>query len=1307
MSGSMKRFLFFLSISAFLFHTEAGAYEFIHLTKDNSGLSYDGISTITQDSRGFIWIGTYKGLNRYDGNTFTVYGKEDLGLDSDFIYSIVEDIDGNLWIGTDNGVSMYNYRKDRFEPLTIPGSEGSCIENKVTFILADEEGVIWMLVNEQGCFAYDTRTASLEEWPYSEIGYSGFRKMLKCSDGTFWISRYHSNLYHADKDFSDVRPVDLGPDSGYFSGDEIEGLFHSPDGKLLVASMRKGLTEVDTRMKTVKVLLGFPEGTLLQSAWYEDGVAVWLSTSAGVYRYDIVTGETECLRNSRKGIFSISNDYTCCTFVDRDGGLWIGTKDAGVNYSGPSQNNFEKQYLADGEPMTNVLVSGFAEDDSGRIWVGTEEKGLLVYDPVTHVTSRYVKEGIPSRICSICHDDGLLWFGSRSGLYCLDIASGRLREYGTLERSQGVTDPNVYLIFKTRSGDIIVGTTLCIFKYDRKTDTFRDIPVFDGVFATCAAEEPGRPGVIWFSTFADGVYCWDSTAEDKLICYNSSSGCGLTNDKISSIFIDSKSRVWAVGFSIGLSCFDRESRNFINYGCDNVPVFTSDVFFKAQEDDNGRLWLASDSGLVEFDPDSGGGYVYTLIDGLLDLKFTNSAFRSSTGDMYFGSDNGFVRFSPSELPAEAAIKRVVLSSMQIGDSEAVFDENIDLMSEIVLDHDSNSFGFHFSLLGLSASPSNRVQCRLKGHGDGWRDIVVSKPVFFYNVSPGQYLLEVRTLAGDDMWTQARPPLKIIVRPGFWASAVGSALAVFLFILAISVITWLIQRRYRMKKEQEKEAYIRAKDEEMLREKMNFFSHVIHEIKTPLTLIRTPLGNILSKPVDADTRHDLEVMQNSTVYLSKLVNELLDYVRIERMGYVLKCEEIDVVDRLNSLIFSFTDTARNRNLKLDMKTELEHAFISADSAALDKMLNNLLLNAVKYADTFITVRLSSRDGQVEIRFINDGPLIPEEFRDEIFKPFVQYQDASRNVHGGVGIGLPLARNLAKMHSGDLVLADGGNLTEFVLTLPLSQDGQEDGEHQEEERKADTGRPCVLIADDNREFREYIASKLDDRYDTVIASSADTAFRIMKDENVDILLTDISMPGRTGLDLCRQVREDIEISHIPVIIISARSSVESKIQAMQAGADLYIEKPFDLQYLLSGMENILDRRALMKNALGNGITRTDIDMFGLPKKDEEFLEKFNSLIRENISNTELSNDFLAERLNMSQSTLVRKIRKLMGTSPYNYIRTMRISIAAEMLRDSHGNNITEICYSVGFSNVSYFTKCFKEQYGMTPTEMVRGK
>ena len=1281
--------------------TESRAYTFTHITTKNSGLSYDGITTIMQDSRGFIWIGTFKGLNRYDGYSMKAWYKDDMDLNSDFIHMLAEDLSGNIWVGTDNGISIYNYSQDSFEAFDLMSDQGTVIHNKVTFISVDDDGTVQMLVNNQGCFSYNPATNSLRNITYRDLGMSGFRRMYRCPEGDFFISRYHADLYHADSTLTNVEPVRMScPPEDYFANDEIEGIFPKEDGRLYIASTKKGLSVFDPKKRTAEVIFNLPKGVLMHNVHFQKGEAFWFSTNTGVWKYDLNDASCTCLLHDAKDEFSISNDYTQCTFIDRNGGLWIGTKDGGVNYCGTYQNNFEKQHMAGGKSLKGVLVSGFAEDSNGNIWVATEEMGFLKYDPKTHVTTTYIHKDIPSRICTVCHDNGQLWFGTRTGLFKLDIKSGRVKKYGVLKREHGISDPNVYLIHKDHQSEILIGTTLGIFRYDRQTDSFNELKQFDGVFATAAINDRNNPSVIWFSTFADGILKWDSNSESKPTRYSSEKDCGIVNNKIVSVFSDSSARIWAIGFSNGLHYYDSKEERFIK---NDVSGLESEVFFKVIEGADGKLWLSSDIGLIEFDPISDEAYIYTEKDGLLDSKFTNSALLSSSGDIYFGSDNGFIRFNPLSLYPETSTANVIISSMQIGDKDVHTGTNLDLMESISLAHDQNSFGFGFSVLGSSLPSSHRVQCKLDGYEQEWKDILRNRSVFYYNVPAGQYRLLIRVSTKDGDWNEGHVPVKIIVKPTFWSSPLG----IILILLSIGLFTFLmilsVQRRTLKKKEKEAEEYRKAKEEEIFMEKMNFFSHVIHEIKTPLTLIKTPLSNVMSKNrVDEEMKHDLEVMNNSTGYLTKLVNELLDYIRIEKMGFALKCEDIDLIERLRSILFNFSDTIRNHNLRLEFTTCLENAIVSADSAALDKIINNLILNAVKYAESEIKISVhTDRPESISIHFSNDGIEIPGEYRDAIFKPFVQYHKGSKAQKSGVGIGLPLSKNLAKMHQGDLALAEGFE-TCFILTLPLKSTEALNINTENIRTETVSDKETILIADDNKEFREYLASKLGSTYRTICVPDGNAAYQTMKDENIDILISDISMPQMTGLELCQSVRKDIELSHIPIIIISARVSIESKIQAMEAGADLYIEKPFDLEYLRSSVKNILDKRSLMKNAFGSGLVKTDINMFGLPKKDEEFFTRFDSIIRENIGNNDFSNEMLAQMLNMSESTMLRKIKKLLNTSPNNYIKTVRLSVAAEMLKNSHGNNITEICYTVGFSSVSYFAKCFREQYGMSPSE-----
>ena len=1287
-----------------------GEYRFTHINTSNSELSYNGISKIFQDSRGFIWIGTFKGLNRYDGTRFRVYGKQDLGLDSDFIHQICEDANGDLWIGTDAGVTRYDWRKDCFEALRQESDLGTVIRNKVTFLYPASDGRIWMAVNYQGCFSYDIRSGKLRNHllapPVNSSSYYdmeglsiSFRRLVEDGEGGLWVSKYHNNIFHTDSDFSSISPIDIGEYSDFYAEDEVEWL-HMKDGLLYVASIHSGLTVVDPGKKTVRSLFNIPEGAVLVDANCQDGRWIWLSTTRGIWKYDLESGSAEHIGEDRSDPFSITGNYVYSTLVDRDGGLWVGTKDGGISYSGPSQSEFIKEY----RDLKGTIISGFAEDDSGRLWITTEQAGLFVYDLASGTLKRQ-NLGLPATLCSPCFDSGRLWLGSLEGLRMLDTRTGRLKDYGILKRREGVNDTRVYVVYKTRSGVLYAATTLGLFRYDRDTDSFLQIRDFDGVFVTGIAETPD--GRLVLSSYAVGLFIYDPHVGRIVARYSHGDGKGLPSDKISSPFVDSRGRIWAIGFNGGISLLN--SSGFRVYDRSSVPDFPTDVFFRALEGSDGTLWLASDSGLIQFNPENLQVNRYTVFDGLVDNKLTNCAHLRADGEMFFGSDNGFVHFRPSGLSTPVSAPPVVISSIKLGDR--TLGGNADILRKLELKAGENSFGFEFSQPGMLYPSARRLQCCLEGYENKWRDISSAKSVFYYNVPSGSYRLRIRSSVAGGSWEETHEPLEVGVAPKFFASAPGIILIVLLLMALLALAVWLVSRRGEERRRREAEQYRKQKDEEMLRDKMNFFSHVIHEIKTPLTLIRTPLRSVLGKDaLDDDARHDLKVMEGNTEYLTHLVNELLDYVRIERQGYVLNRTDLDLVERIQSHIFNFADTARNRNLRLEFNPGSLHPWVSADKSALDKILGNLLLNALKYAETFINLSLEVQGGKAVLRISNDGAPIPEKYREEVFKPFVQYrQGSSGGEGGGVGIGLPLARNLARMHSGDLLLEAPGPSGETVFTviLPIIDAPAVSGEESSPVNGEERQLPCVLVVDDNGELREFLSRKLSDSWSILEAPNADRALALLRDRNVDLLITDISMPGTSGLDLCRQVRSETEISHLPIIILSARTSVESKIEAMEAGADFYIEKPFDLEYLRSCVRNILDRRVLMRSAFNSGVSGVDVSVFGLPKRDEQFMEKFDSLVMENLGDSELSNDFLASELGMSQSTLIRKIKKLLDTTPNNYVNTRRMSVAAGLLRDSHGNNITEICYSVGFTNVSYFAKCFKEQFGVTPTEYASGK
>lgn len=1291
------------------------SWQFTRINTSNSELSYDVVRKIISDRRGYVWIGTAKGINRYDGNNFKVWYKDDLRLSSDFITALAEDASGNIWIGTQKGITMYDYEKDAFIPLDRPTADGAVVTDQVNNIVCEPSGKVWMTVNNQGCFSIMSDGSQFRSYQFDRNGIkmpTTFRRYAISSSGDFWIARYHDNLYRSDTTLTSLRSVELANYPDYFKGDEIEALILSKedDSKLYVASVNKGLSVVDTRTMTVRHLYSLPKGVLLSDAALQDERWFWLSTASGLYRYDMQSDSAICLNHSDDR-FSISANYVFTTHVDNYGGLWVGTKDGGISWRGSGQRYFDKIYTDGKYSLEAGLISGLAYDGSDILYLTTEQKGVFSYSLTSGLLKPLPGLPQPMTFCFPCYDDGYLWLGSLNGLWRVDTRTGDVRNYGILRGPSDVNDPRVYTVYKTSIGEVYAGTTLGMFRYERDRDAFMPVMSMNGVFVTGFADDSF--GNLWVSSFKDGLYCLNHSTGEIYGHYTVSSSM-LPDDKICSVMVDRDSNVWAIGFSSGFALLDKQSGTFTSYDMKTLPGLPTDVFFRAVEDSYGNIWLSSDKGLVEFNPRTLGIRVFTETDGILDNKFTNAATYTTEGEIFMGSDNGFIRFNPSGMSLVNLCNKVAVTAMRIGDelvkpdvAGSPLDRNVDICRQLSLEPNQNSFGFSFAMLGDFSSTECRAQCMLEGYDVDWKDISAKKSVFWYNVPAGSYRLLVRSAGTNGPWEEAHKPIDIIVEPEFFASFPGLMLLLILIVVTVSMAIRLLYRRAEKRKEAENLEFRKAKEQELFYEKMNFFSHVVHEIKTPLTLIRTPLQAVMDKKKgDESVAHDLMVIDNNTEYLAQLVNELLDFVRIEKKGITLDCAPVDLVRKLDYLIFNYSDTASNKNIKMHFEALSPQVWVSADGPAMNKILNNLLFNAVKYADTYIDIKVSVDSGVVKCEFRNDGNIIEPSQREAVFQPFVQMSSLDK----GFGIGLSLARSLARMHSGELIVADEPQ-TCFVLTLPLIdppakavvQDTSTGGSN---DYKNDEAKPVIMVVDDNSDMRAFLQSKLEADYEVLAVRNGKLALELLAERNVDMVISDISMPEMNGLDLCRAIRDNIEISHMPIIILSARSSVESKIEAMKAGADLYIEKPFVLEYLLTSVYNIMERRQLMKKAIHIGMTNVDIDMFGLPKRDEEFLKKYDDIIMENISNADLSNDLLASRLCISESTLIRKIRKLLNTSTSNYIKVKRLNLAAQMLKDASGNNVTDICYTVGFSNLSYFSKCFKEHFGCTPSEYISG-
>lgn len=1278
-------------------------YHFVHFTKSENNLSYNGVKTMIQDSRGFIWIGTYRGLSRYDGTRFRNFDRVDLHINSDSIISLSEDGSGNIWVGTEDGVVKYDYLKDEFCVLNDEASP----DDRVYSLAKGEDGTMWV-VTRKGLFSWDEETGRFDSYQpehYVGMPMANTYRIAVGHDSKIYLATYCDDIYVFDKEERKIEPLI----DNYFKGDDVEGLALSEDNRniLYVASKRHGLCSVNLFTKEIRTLIQIPSDRRPMAVGCSDH-HVWFSTTDGLFRYSPSTGSAMHICSNPDDPFALSDNAVTCSIVDSSGGLWISTENGGVNYSGASIDRFSRIYRLDsGEILRGSYVKSLAQDSMGKVWVGTENLGLLLLNPNSGSISKYVGSGdfLPRDINALCADKDIMWIGSHGGIYRLDINTSKIKAYTNIFGPNPNSDNRVVSIFLSYDGDLFVGTTLGVSIYDRDRDCFVKIENMQGVVVESMAQD--RSGSIWMATYSQGVYVYDFRNKQILHHFCQKGQNSVIPEMTSSMCIGSNGDVWVVGFSSGF--FQYNGNDFETFNKSKLPALSTDVFYLALQDVQGRMWLSSDDGLVCYNPGNSKIKRFTKFDGLLNDRFKKAGLLLRDSRMVFGCDDGLILFDPVVAGSGNPALSSAISDFWINGERQSKWGNINYLDQIVLSPKDRNLSISFALPGISCGADGNILCRLDGYDQTWRDVTAKKTIDYYNVPKGSYTLRIATTLENGSLIDTHSPLKIVRRPSFFESYLGILVSVCFILLFAFMLFYIIYRNAIEKQKQKHKEAEEAMQEQLFHEKMSFFADVVHELKTPLTIIRTPLQHLLvSDRISSAQKEDVALICNNADYLNSLVKELLEFISVEEHGYVLEFHNIDVADRLGFICSNYYEVARSRKIKLTYTMSVEKCVCAVDSKALSKIVNNLLGNAIKYASSYIDVELNVDEKYLMIHFRNDGAPIQKDKRDKIFTPFVHYASGEFEDQS-FGIGLPLARKLSELHGGSLILSDRGDCTEFILTLPVRivDESVTEVENISEEGLCDNmGKPIILIVENNPDLLSYLMRKLALDYKMIGVTSAEKALEKLSKYKVDLLITDIGLQGMSGVELCSKVNNSPEYSYIPIIVLSAISTLQTKIQCMENGASMYIEKPFSLDYLMSCIDSVFEKRKSMKNAyLRSGEVSGKIQA-DLPNRDEDFIRRLDELVSANISDPNFSNKEIEKSLFVSHSSLNRKTKMLLGTTANDYIRTKRLVLAEQML--SHGGvRVNEVCFAVGFNSPSYFAKCFRAKYGDVPAEYIKKK
>ena len=1303
-------------------------YYFKNLSIRN-GLSQNTVNAILQDRKGFMWLGTKDGLNRYDGLSFRKF-KHDAAnprsIGNSFITSLYEDFNGNIWVGTDAGVYIYYPEKEAFEEFDCQSLEKTRIERSVSMIAGDKQGRVWIAVEAQGMFCYDTRQKLLRNYPLSEIS-SNIKCFTFDSGGTLWLGFYGDGLYYSKDNLATVHPYG-SPEDGKreFEGGVITKIVQGNYNCLYIGSVKEGVSELNLTSGQVRNLLAIDESG--ESIFCRDLLPysdneLWIGTESGIYIYNLRTAQFIHLRASLYDSYSLSDNAIYALYKDREEGLWIGSYFGGVDYYPRQYTYFAKYYPKNiANSLHGKRVREFCRADDGTLWIGTEDGGLNHFNPKTKEFHFFEPSAGFTNIHGLCMDGSHLWVGTFSkGLRVIDTRTGVvLRTYTEGHTPHSLNDNSIFSICRTSAGEIYLGTLFGLLRYNRTQDNFDRIPELNGKFVYDIKED--SYGNLWLATYANGACCYDvSVRRWKNYVFDAEDEKSLPYDKVLSVFEDSYRQIWLTTQGGGFCLFHPDTETFTRYGLkDGLP---NDVVYQIVEDDDRFLWLTTNNGLVRFDPKTMEMKVFSTANGLPTNQFNyRSGFKDEAGNIYLGSINGFVAFDPRTFAENRQVPAVAITDfllfnkeVPVGETDSPLKSSITFSDKVVLTADQNSFSFRIAALSYQAPRMNKLMYKLEGFDEGWLTIGESPLVTYSNLGYGDYVFKVKASNSDGVWNEQETSLHLSILPPFYLSGWAYCFYVLFFMGCLVCVIFYFKRRNYRKQHRQMEMLEQEKEREVYHAKIDFFTNVAHEIRTPLTLIKGPLENIiLKKEVDSETKEDLYIMKQNTERLLNLTNQLLDFRKTETRGFRLNFTECDVVAVLRETYLRFTSLAKQKGLDFILELPQECFMADVNQEALTKIISNLLNNGVKYASTYLRISLETDEKVFHIRTFNDGEMIPDTMKEEIFKPFVRL-DKEDEVTTGTGIGLALSRSLAELHQGSLMMEKGEEVNCFCLTLPVNQDFTitlsaenvsqvEENSCGWEQEETDTKekKPMILVVEDNPDMLAFIRKQLTTEYSVLTAMNGIEALAVLDNHYVNLVVSDVMMPQMDGFELCKTIKSDLSYSHIPVVLLTAKTNIQSKIEGLELGADAYIEKPFSVEYLLANISSLIHNREKLRQTFAKS-PFVAANTMALTKADEEFIWKLNDIIQANLHNPEFSMEDMADALKMSRSSFYRKIKGVLDLSPNEYLRLERLKQAAQLLKEGK-SRVNEICYTVGFNSPSYFSKCFLKQFGVLPKDFI---
>jgi signal transduction histidine kinase/ligand-binding sensor domain-containing protein/DNA-binding response OmpR family regulator len=1268
------------------------------------GLLASGVRNIVQDQFGFVWFGTDNGLCRYDGTSIHPYRIVENGVDQ-YISALMADSIG-LYVGTSKGVYFFHFQTETFQRI-VPE-----INNTIRGFSFDKDGNVWISLDGSFCYCYSSKTkksikyaspltSASTNYVYADmqnriwlIGGSGKGSMARLNKAS---NRFESLLFNTQ--FADFRAFTMiqTKDGNVWLGSWSDGLVKVNDDNTLTQVLNPNITGVGNH---IHCLYEFSPTQLL------------IGCDDGLISYNPQDGSWRKMTDG-EGSGSVTDRFVYSIMGDNEGGLWYGTFYGGINYLSPVARRFESYSSQNG--LHGNVISRFCEDEAGRIWIASDDGGLNCFSQRDGTFVNFPGSGTLSKynIHALYVDGQELWIGTYSdGIIRLNTHTGQMRHFSM---SDGLSNPSAYSIFMDREKRMWIGTMEGLCLYDQTTGRFNSVKNMNALVIDIDEDAHGN---IWAATNGNGIWRFNPKNKEWIHYSPESSSKKLSNEQVNCICIDSSDRIWATA-SNGFYSYNSTKDCF-----DQVNLNLSNGEFCAIIEDGGVLWISTTKGLIRYSNDE-SIQVFNRQDGLVSEQFQpNSALKASDGKLYFGTVRGFNAFYPYQIKVNHVEPSVFITGLKLYNKTIevgtdVLPKALSYIPQVDLSYRDEMFSLSFAALSYCSPEKNQYAYMLEGFDKDWNYVGTRHEATYTNIPSGTYIFRVKATNNDGVWSSRDATLKIVVHPPFWLTLPAKLIYLLLTIAAIWFFTQFRLRKAEKRHQLELVRLNEKKEAEVRDARLKFFTMIAHEIRTPVSLIIGPLEKVKQSLSRHELSNDLDVVDRNAHRLLELVNQLLDFNKVQQEGLQLHFSLHNMRQLLRAVTDRFVPTLQQKNAVLQVNEPPFDFTAVVDDEAITKVISNLMTNATKYTKDLVSVScvVDADNQHFHVIVEDNGMGVSAIEQKKIFNPFYQ----SRDNKPGTGIGLSIVKNIVDLHHGTVrVESEEGQGAKFIVTLPVHQENVEIVQEVHKEVMTDeqakvnedpefvsstlgSRRPKVLIVEDNEDMLNFLSNHFQKEYTVLTAQNGVQGLKQLKSHSVTLIISDWMMPEMDGAEFCKQVRADHATSHLPIILLTAKTDDDSKTMGMDVGADAYIEKPFSMKHLEATIRNLMEMRKLLLVKFSQNSSETITQMAKSPV-DNDFLVKLNKLIEDNMCNSQLSVPFIANEMGISRSGLFAKLKDLTAATPNEMIQIVRLRKAAELLKDG-GYRINEICYMVGFNSPSYFSKCFQQQFGMKPGDYAK--